>query len=133
MTAEEYQVLVSQMHILVREEVPAWEIQLGSGDHIAGGHVTHGPWRASDCAEVLNRWAQAGLVGIIREVGWPGHDRRELSAREVQEILSTPDQWPSLPIGETGVWWSLVASDRGMATVHDEWVALAPKQGQGCD
>ena len=134
MTADEYRDLISQMHIAVREEAPVWEIELGGVDHVAGGRVTHGPWRRRDCAEVLCRWAQAGLVGIIREEGWPpGHNRRELPSSKVQEILSDPDEWPSLPVRETGIWWWLVATDRGMATDHDEWVALVPQQRQGCD
>lgn len=126
MTVDEYVDLMAQMHVLVLEEVPAWEIAVGTADVLPAGRATHGPWSRGDCSFLLSAWAHAGLVGILSCEGWPPRERHELQPSEVAQVLSAHARWPSLPRKDGGRWWSLFATERGLAADHPQWVSLAP-------
>ena len=125
MTASEHEDFVRQLFQLVHEEAPAWEIEHGSIDRTAAGHEVHGPWQRTDCAAVLVRWAQGGLLGIMSHEGWPGRNTRKLPASQVDQILSAPDDWPKIPLSDEAVWWSLHPTDRGLTRQPTDWIALA--------
>src|SRR5690242_21959686 len=62
--------LVCHMRLLIAEEAYLWELTKQVTDYYGGGRtITHGPWRAADCQQVLARWFAWGLVDCIA-VSW---------------------------------------------------------------
>ena len=54
----------NEMYVAVVEQAPLWELPKGSIDLEPTGPVVHGPWAAQDCAAVIERWVERGLVEL---------------------------------------------------------------------
>jgi hypothetical protein len=94
----------SQMEITCSEEAPLWEVPRGSTDLVGYESVVHGPWFPDDCARVLTRWFDLGLVGLYR----PDSDTLiDVERADAYDLLRAPDRWtldnsPSLYVTEVG-------------------------------
>ncbi len=62
--------LVRQMRLLIAEQAFLWEFPQQLTDYYgADSTITHGPWRAADCQQVLARWFDCGLIDCIA-ISW---------------------------------------------------------------
>lgn len=118
MDEEEFRRFVNMMLWLVIDEAePLAEFGEASVDHVEGRVVQWGPWPRSDCALVLRRWLDAGLLVISGLEGAYSHSM-------ACELLASPDEWrpgtsPSTPF--------VAATKLGAATPDEEWLgALGP-------
>ena len=124
MTVEAYEDFVSEMHAAVREEAPLYEIPLGATDLLSTGEVRHGPWRPMDCARILLRWHEAGLLGLYRYTPTRATGA-DLTTTEAREILSEHEAWVMF-----ADWTRVVAlflTDKGAATEYAEWQRIASR------
>lgn len=121
MSADEFADFVSQMHLLVLEEAPIWEIPVGSIDRLPSGHVHHGPFDAADCSIVLSIWNERGLMDL-----WPRSPtgQRPLARTAASQLLLTPSEW----ILDAGL--DLAPTDAGQQLARVSWFDLVPTRNE---
>jgi hypothetical protein len=66
MSEEQRVDFLNQLQLFAFEEAPLSEIPSGSTDLVRSGRIEHRPWLLQDCAAVLVRWFDQGLVGLFR-------------------------------------------------------------------
>ena len=66
MSEEQRVDFLNQLQLFAFEEAPLSEIPSGSTDLVRSGRIEHRPWLPQDCAAVLVRWFDQGLVGLFR-------------------------------------------------------------------
>ncbi len=115
MTEAEYRRFVNMMIWLVKDEAePLAEMGSISTEIKAGREISWGPWLRHDCAGLLLRWLEAGLVEVHRVDG-------PIPAASAHELLSDPDGWatvasPSDPF--------IAASEEGATRPDPFWFGL---------
>jgi hypothetical protein len=118
MTDAQFQDFQDQMFYLSNEISSLYTIPRGVEDHDGqGGVVKHGPWVAEDCALVLTRWIEAGLIEF-RSDGIP------LSEAEAAARLTDP-HWTDEP-DDSDPWIEVVASDHSRQ--YPAWMSLIPRE-----
>jgi hypothetical protein len=135
--------LVRHMRLLIAEEAFLWELPQGGTDYYGGGRtVTHGPWRAADCQQVLARWFDCGLINCIAysrgtkvrpddvvryeyDADWrtraTGHGQHHLvlAREDAGALLTDPTTWSPDGIG-AGV--MLCQSGQADGLSFDDWL-----------
>lgn len=123
MTPLQFDDFAAQLRLSILEEAPLWEVPQGALDHVGSGRtVQHGPWRPSDCAEVLRAWLDGGLVELYRSPisGTP----EDIDLSQARRLLSDTDQWTVDNIADV----RLVATERGRARDFGDWLSVLADQ-----
>jgi hypothetical protein len=129
------------MRLLIAEEAPLWDVTPEVTDYLGGGRtITHGPWRADDCRQILGRWFECGLIDCIA-VSWATKVRSDevvhyeydadwrtratedgqhliLARDDAGALLNDPSTWREDGVG-AGV--MLCASDQADGLSFDAW------------
>jgi len=124
MSPEAYDDFVSELYWAVYEELALYEVTHGAIDRLSTGDVRHGPWLATDCAEILMRWLRGELLGLYRYT--PTRDNGpNLTATEAVDALSATDRWV---MSED---WTQVAAlfltEKGQSTPFSDWKQIAAR------
>lgn len=124
MSEPEYRRLINHFLWLVIDEAdPLRDFGQQDIEYIGDRQIAWGPWPQADCAGVLLRWFDAGLIDLYNAAGAvPRPEARALLATSERwtEILSHPSE-PYVAATEQGAqrpdahWYALVADllDRG--------------------
>ena len=114
MSEEDRADFLAQLRWSALEEAALAEIPLGVTDHVRGTKIKHGPWLPEDCAEVLMRWLDRGLVEVFRLTS--EFKPEDMNAGEARRVLSRPELWPDD--------WRvrLSASDAGLHVDPIHWI-----------
>ncbi len=124
MTETEYRRFVNMMLWLVRDEAePLRDLGCASIENQGGKEIAWGPWSRHDCAELLLRWFEAGLLEVHRF-------NAQLSDDEARELLVDVDAWAA----SAGKAEPFIASSKEGATRPDPfWFALVRGCGDRAD
>jgi hypothetical protein len=124
MTVEAYEDFVSEMYSAVWEELALYEVPNGGTDGLGAGEVRHGPWRPADCAAILLRWHEAGLLGLCRYT--PTRENgADLTSAEANELLSAPDEW--VMFDDNTRIAALSLTEQGASTDFADWRRIASR------
>jgi hypothetical protein len=135
--------LVRQLRLLIAEEAFLWELTEQVTDYYNSDvRIAHGPWRATDCQQILSRWFDCGLIDCIA-VSWATRVRSDevvhydygagwrtratetgqhliLAREDAGGLLIDPSTWHQEGIG-AGV--MLCQSDEADGLSFDDWIA----------
>lgn len=134
--------LVRQMWLLISEQVFLWDLTRQVTDYYSEKTVTHGPWQASDCKQIISRWFDCGLVDCIA-TSWGTRVRSDgvvhfeydadwraratesgqylvLAREDAGALLSDPSTWR--PEGD-GAGVMVCESDEADGLSFDDWFA----------
>ncbi len=115
MNEAEYRRFVNHMLWLVIDEAePLRDLGSHMLEQDMTTETTWGPWPPEDCARLLLRWFDAGLVSLHNE-------ETAFPEGEARGFLATPTRWRA----EGGAFEPYIAAtDRGAQTPDAEWFAL---------
>lgn len=125
MSHEEHHRFAFELYEAVRSEDCLHTVPLGASDIFGpnpGDEIRYGPWRPTDCARVLRRWHDEGLLHLF---GYPDGVPARLSPSDAEALLAHPDRWRRS--AEPNDTIHLGTTDAGVAAPEADWLALAAR------
>lgn len=114
MTEAEYRRLINHFLWLVMDEAEPLR-EFGQPEEVLPRDLDHrswGPWPQADCAAILLRWFDAGLLALYNAAG-------ALPPRETRELLTAQQPWPDLLSHPSEP--CLAATKEGAKRTDEEW------------
>lgn len=111
----EYRRFVNHMLWLVMDEAePLRDLGNHMLEHVGGTTMGWGPWPPQDCAELLVRWFDSGLVTLYSVQG-------PFPESEARALLAVPSRWHA----EAGPFEPYIgATAKGVSTTDAEWFSI---------
>jgi hypothetical protein len=116
MSEAEYRRLINHFLWLVIDEAePLRQFGQQEMEYVGDRQIAWGPWSQADCAAVLLRWFDVGLLGLYSAAGAVLH-------HEARELLAASEPWTDLLSHPSEPY--VAATKQGAERPDEDWYAL---------